>query len=150
MKKVNNSNLPAIINSESIAFEKSEKMEKFILGPTRLKPGPTFPTQVNTEEIVVIKSNPLSDMTVAPANTTKIYRKIKFAILVATSCGTARFPTVTVINLFGCSFRETPRLTIFSATRIRINFTPPPVEEEQAPVSIRMKINIFANVGQMS
>lgn len=70
MKKVNNSNLPAIIKSERITLEKSEKTEKFIVGPTRLNPGPMFPTQVNTEEKVVIRSNPLREMTREPAKTT--------------------------------------------------------------------------------
>lgn len=72
MKNVNNSNLPAIINRDKKTLEKSENNAKFMVGPTRLNPGPTLPTQVITEEIVVIKSKPFSEMIVEPANTTKI------------------------------------------------------------------------------
>lgn len=89
MKNVNSSSLPAIINKDKKTFEKSEKIAKFMDGPTRLKPGPTLPTQVITDDMVVVKSKPLREMTVEPVKTTKIYRKIKFAMLVATSCGTA-------------------------------------------------------------
>lgn len=72
MKKVNNSSLPAIIRNERTSLEKSEKAEKFIVGPTKLKPGPIFPRQANTEDMVVIKSNPLKDMRREPANVTKM------------------------------------------------------------------------------
>ena len=76
MKKVNNSSLPAIIKKERINFEKSEKIEKFNAGPIRLYPGPIFPTQVITEEMVVIKSKPFSEIRIDPAKTTKIYKKM--------------------------------------------------------------------------
>jgi hypothetical protein len=76
MKKVNNSSLPAIIKSESTNLEPLEKVEKSKEGPIWLNPGPTFPTQVITEEMVVIKSNPLREMIRDPPKITEIYRKI--------------------------------------------------------------------------
>lgn len=41
-------------------------------GPMRLNPGPTLPTQVSTEDMVVIKSNPLREISREPVNTTKM------------------------------------------------------------------------------
>lgn len=81
MKNVNSSSLPAIISRLSTIFEKSEKMLKFIVGPTKLKPGPTFPTQVITAEMEVRMSKPFKAMTKLPTKITNIYRKMKFVIL---------------------------------------------------------------------
>ena len=52
-----NSSLPRSISALKIIFVKSESAEKFQAGPTMLpRPGPTFPTQVITDVIVVVKS----------------------------------------------------------------------------------------------
>lgn len=101
MKKVNNSNLPAIIKNDNTIFEKLEKIEKFIVGPTKLKPGPILPTQVKTEDIVVIRSNPFKEIITDPEKITKIYKNIKFEIFVATSGASVRFPMVIGIKRLG-------------------------------------------------
>lgn len=72
MKNVNSSSLPAIINSDKISFEKPENTLKFITGPICENPGPIFPKQVMTDEMVVIRSNPLKEMIKEPVNTTNI------------------------------------------------------------------------------
>ena len=69
---VYSSSLPAIISSDKISFEKPENSLKFITGPISENPGPIFPRQVMTDEMVVIRSKPLKEMIKEPINTTNI------------------------------------------------------------------------------
>ena len=52
--------------------------------------------------------------------------------------------------LFGCSFWKNPRLTYLIAARILIILTPPPVEDEHAPVIKTINISILQKAGQRS
>lgn len=64
-------------------MENQENIEKFMVGPTRLNPGPMFPRQEAAAETFVIRSNPFSESSTVPAKNTNRYVKIKFDILIA-------------------------------------------------------------------
>ena len=89
VKTVINSSLPAIIRKEQTSLEKSENAEKFCVGPTTLKPGPTLPIQVAAAEKQLIKSKLSRESSSVPANITTIYVNKKLVILITTSDGSS-------------------------------------------------------------
>ena len=50
----------------------------------------------------------------------------------------------------GCSLMKTPRRSILKSMTIRITLIPPPVEEEDAPMSINSRSTILLKAGQRS
>ena len=66
------SSLPAIISKQHTSFESRENPLKLPAGPIALKPGPILFIVVTTELIVVIISNPSSD--IMSTETTKTHR----------------------------------------------------------------------------
>ena len=55
------SSLPASISKISTIFEKSEKNQKFCVGPTALRPGPILLIVVSVAVKLVVESYPLKE-----------------------------------------------------------------------------------------
>ena len=63
---------------DNTIFEKLLNRWKFIVGPTKLNPGPTLDKQVRTAENDVITSNPLIEIIKVPTASVSKYKNIKF------------------------------------------------------------------------
>ena len=132
------------------SFAGSEKMPKFLDGPTSSSPGPMLLNVAATAVKFVIRSSPSNARRNTDSENSNVYATINTLIDRTTSCSTT-FPSILILRITcGCRNWISSFLTVFTSTTRRDTLTPPPVLPAQAPININNTRIVFEACGQRS